>query len=152
VGITPELWETVKSFFQVALERPPAERISFLEQNCPDLDIRREVASLLAGYEEAGSFLSDGRLDGDASAKVGRLRSGEILAGRFNILHFIAAGGMGEVYAAEDLELRERVAIKIISSEILQAPSAIARFKREVQLARKVTHPNICRLYDFFRH
>ena len=45
MGITPELWETVKSFFQVALERPPAERISFLEQNCPDLDIRREALS-----------------------------------------------------------------------------------------------------------
>jgi eukaryotic-like serine/threonine-protein kinase len=152
VGITPKLWETVKTLFHAVLERPPAERAAFLEQNCSDPDIRREVATLLEGYKEAGSFLSGGKLDNEPKAETGGLRTGEILAGRFNILHFIAAGGMGEVYAAEDLELREQVAIKIISPEILQAPSAVARFKREVQLARKVTHPNICRLYDFFRH
>jgi serine/threonine protein kinase len=152
VGITPELWETVKTLFQEALQRPSAERIFFLEQNCSNPDVRREVITLLAGYKEADDFLSDGRLERAAKTRVGRLRAGDILAGRFNILQFIAAGGMGEVYAAEDLELRERVAIKIISSEILHAPSAVARFKREVQLARKVTHPNICRLYDFFRH
>jgi eukaryotic-like serine/threonine-protein kinase len=152
VGITPKLWETVKTLFHAALERPPAERTAFIEQNCSDPDIRREVATLLEGYKEAGSFLSAGKLDSEPKTETGRLHPGEILAGRFNILHFIAAGGMGEVYAAEDLELRERVAIKIISPEILKASSAVARFKREVQLARKVTHPNICRLYDFFRH
>jgi serine/threonine protein kinase/Tfp pilus assembly protein PilF len=149
VGITPELWETVKTLFQEALQRPSAERIFFLEQNCSNSDVRREVITLLAGYKEADDFLSE---ETAAKTRVGRLRAGDILAGRFNIQHFIAAGGMGEVYAAEDLELREQVAIKIISPEILQAPSAVARFKREVQLARKVTHPNICRLYDFFRH
>jgi serine/threonine protein kinase/tetratricopeptide (TPR) repeat protein len=152
VAITPELWQTVKTLFHAVLERPPAERTAFLEQNCSDPDIRHEVATLLAGYKEAGAFLSDGRLDAAAKPEVGRLRPGEILAGRFNILRFIAAGGMGEVYAAEDVELREHVAIKIISPEIVQAPSALARFKREVQLARRVTHPNVCRLYDLFRH
>jgi predicted unusual protein kinase regulating ubiquinone biosynthesis (AarF/ABC1/UbiB family) len=118
VGITPELWETVKTLFQEALQRPSAERIFFLEQNCSNSDVRREVITLLAGYKEADDFLSE---ETAAKTRVGRLRAGDILAGRFNIQHFIAAGGMGEVYAAEDLELREQVAIKIISPEILQA-------------------------------
>src|SRR5579863_9530859 len=59
---------------------------------------------------------------------------------------------MGEVYEAEDQELRERVAVKTIRAEILSQPNAVARFKREVHLARKVTHPNVCRIFDLFRH
>jgi eukaryotic-like serine/threonine-protein kinase len=75
-----------------------------------------------------------------------------VLAGRFRIVRFIAGGGMGEVYEAEDQELRERVAVKIIRQEILAQPNAVARFKREVYLARKITHPNVCRIFDLFRH
>jgi len=77
---------------------------------------------------------------------------GELLAGRFRIIRFIAAGGMGEVYEAHDLELGEHVAIKAIHSEFLAKPSSITLFKREVNLARKVTHPNVCRIFDLFRH
>jgi eukaryotic-like serine/threonine-protein kinase len=81
-----------------------------------------------------------------------RFSVGELLAGRFKITRFIAAGGMGEVYEAQDLELGEHVAIKAIHSEILERPSSISQFKREVNLARKVTHPNVCRIFDLFRH
>ena len=59
---------------------------------------------------------------------------------------------MGELYEAEDLELRERVALKTILSGIADDERAIRLFKREVQLARQVTHPNVCRIYDVFRH
>ena len=58
---------------------------------------------------------------------------------------------MGEVYEAEDIELHERVALKSIRSELLHDGRAIDRFKREVHLARKVTHPNVCRIFDLFR-
>ena len=77
---------------------------------------------------------------------------GQIVADRFRIVHFIAAGGMGELYEAEDRELHEHVALKTVKPEIAQDDRAIARFKREVQLARQVTHPNICRIFDLFRH
>ena len=80
------------------------------------------------------------------------LSEGEVLAGRFRIVRFIASGGMGEVYEAEDQELRERVAVKTIRPEILLQHDAMARFKREVHLARQVTHPNVCRIFDLFRH
>ncbi len=55
---------------------------------------------------------------------------------------------MGEVYEAEDLELQERVAIKTILPSIAASPAALEQFKREIQLARKVTHPNVCRIFD----
>ena len=57
---------------------------------------------------------------------------------------------MGDVYEAEDLELRERVALKTVRPEIAGSSQVMERFKREIQLARKVTHPNVCRIYDLF--
>ncbi|MEQ1352980.1 MAG: protein kinase [Candidatus Acidiferrum sp.] len=76
----------------------------------------------------------------------------QILAGRFRILRFVARGGMGEVYEAEDLELNERVALKTVRFEMAEDERAVERFKREIQLARKVTHASVCRTYDVFRH
>jgi serine/threonine-protein kinase len=81
-----------------------------------------------------------------------RFEPEEILAERFRIVSFIAAGGMGEVYEAEDLALKENLALKTIRSEVLQHTNALARFKQEVHLARRVTHPNICRVFDLFWH
>ncbi len=76
----------------------------------------------------------------------------ELVAGRFKIVRFIGQGGMGDVYEAEDLELRERVALKTVRPEIAADEPAIARFKREIQLARRVTHPNVCRIFDVEYH
>jgi eukaryotic-like serine/threonine-protein kinase len=73
---------------------------------------------------------------------------GDLLANRFRILRFISKGGMGEVYEAEDLELHEHVAVKTVLASIAASPVAIDQFKREIQLARKVTHPNVCRIFD----
>lgn len=77
---------------------------------------------------------------------------GQILAGRFKIIRFVARGGMGEVYEAEDQELNERVAVKTARFEGAQSEHDIERFRREIQLARRVTHPNVCRTFDVFRH
>ena len=77
---------------------------------------------------------------------------GQILAGRFKIIRFVARGGMGEVYEAEDQELNERVAVKTARLEGAQSEHDIERFRREIQLARRVTHPNVCRTFDVFRH
>src|SRR5258706_3486485 len=67
------------------------------------------------------------------------------------IARFVAQGGMGEVYEADDLELNERVALKVVKAEFEAGDEAHERFRREVQLARRVTHPNVCRLYDLVR-
>ncbi len=80
------------------------------------------------------------------------LAAGEVLAHRFRITRFIGRGGMGDVYEAEDLELGERVALKTVRPEIAHLQGAVDRFRREIHLARKVTHPNVCRIFDVFRH
>jgi Tol biopolymer transport system component/tRNA A-37 threonylcarbamoyl transferase component Bud32 len=77
---------------------------------------------------------------------------GELIAERFRIVRLIGRGGMGEVYEADDLELRERIAVKTVLAEDHEDSAAGRRFRREVQLARKVTHPNVCRVFDVFRH
>ena len=79
-------------------------------------------------------------------------RTGDIVAFRFRIVRYLAKGGMGELYEAEDLELRERIALKTILSHIAADERSILLFKREVHLARQVTHANVCRIYDVFRH
>ena len=87
---------------------------------------------------------------GEADPDLPRLRPQELLAGRFSIVRFIARGGMGAVYEAEDLSLRTRVALKIIRSALLANSSALERFRREVLLARRVGHPNVCHVYEFY--
>ncbi len=74
------------------------------------------------------------------------------IAGRYRVVRFIARGGMGEVYEVEDQELRERVALKTVRPEVARDTVAIERFRREIQLARKVTHPNVCRIFDVSYH
>ena len=102
--------------------------------------------------------LSGETLDGEAapSAKPfnpnASFARGQVLAGRFRVLGFIARGGMGEVYEALDLELKETVALKTVRFEMADNERAMERFKREIQLGRKVTHPSVCRTFDVFRH
>jgi serine/threonine protein kinase len=79
-------------------------------------------------------------------------KAGEVVAGRYRIVAFLAKGGMGEVYEAEDLELHGHVALKTIRPEIAADEKATARFRREIQLARQVTHPNVCRVFDVSHH
>ena len=77
---------------------------------------------------------------------------GETVAERYRVVRFIGRGGMGEVYEVEDLELHERVALKAIRADVAREDRTTARFKREIQLARKVTHPNVCRIFDLGLH
>jgi len=87
------------------------------------------------------------------AALAAALVPGQVLAGRFRILRRIAQGGMGEVWEAEDQEfVGERVAVKTIRPEIARDEWAVARFRREIQLGKKVTHPNVCRVFDLFHH
>ena len=77
------------------------------------------------------------------------LPPGTVLAGRFELVRFIARGGMGVVYEAEDRMLRVRVALKVLTRAV---PDAAERIRREVLLARNVAHPNVCRVYELFAH
>ena len=84
------------------------------------------------------------RIEGE----VAGLEIGETLAGRFTVLRFIARGGMGAVYEASDALLRTRVALKVIGDRLAGDATALERFRRAVLLARRVSHPNVCRVYE----
>ncbi len=78
----------------------------------------------------------------------GRFVPGQILAERYRIVALLGKGGMGEVYRAEDLRLGQPVALKFLPEAVSQDGAALARFHREVRLARQVSHPNVCRVFD----
>jgi serine/threonine-protein kinase len=73
---------------------------------------------------------------------------GTMLADRYRIVGLLGRGGMGEVYRAEDLKLGQAVALKFLPSDVNQRADRLARFHQEVRLARQVSHPNVCRVYD----
>jgi serine/threonine protein kinase/tetratricopeptide (TPR) repeat protein len=102
--------------------------------------------------DDGETLLGEGSSQHKSSAVKSAFSKGQVLAGRFRVLRFVARGGMGEVYEAEDLELNERVALKTVRFEMADNERTVERFKREIQLARKVTHPNVCRTFDVFRH
>jgi eukaryotic-like serine/threonine-protein kinase len=84
----------------------------------------------------------------DSSAFV----PGDLIAKRFRIERFLARGGMGEVYEALDIELKQKVALKTVRSVLLADVQSLERFRQEIVVAKRVTHPNVCRTYDLFRH
>ncbi len=78
--------------------------------------------------------------------------AGQLVASRYLIERRLGRGGMGEVYAALDQELGERVALKTIATSLALDPLAVQRFKLELRLARSVSHPSVCRVFDLGRH
>lgn len=86
----------------------------------------------------------------DPRAPPWRLAEGQVFAGRYRAVRLLGRGGMGIVHEVEDLVLGERVALKILT-----APGdrgAVERFRREVRVARRVTHPNVARIHDIGEH
>jgi tetratricopeptide (TPR) repeat protein len=89
----------------------------------------------------------------DERAVVRAFSPGDLLAGRFQIVRFLGAGGMAEVYEAEDQLLdRQHVALKTLPADIAGDTLAGARLQREMALARQVTHRNVCRVFDVDQH
>lgn len=147
--MTPERWDLMKEIFATVSNLSGQDRESALALACEDdPELKSELQQLLAQHDAMGSFL-DGA---PASSFSGRLAAGFILAERYRIARFIGAGGMGDVYEAEDTELKGRIAIKIIRSHAVWDERSLERFRREVQLARHVTHGNVCRVFDIGHH
>ncbi|MGC2814650.1 MAG: serine/threonine-protein kinase [Candidatus Acidiferrum sp.] len=78
----------------------------------------------------------------------GRFTPGQIIAERYRVVAIAGRGGMGEVYRAEDLKLSQLVAIKFLPEALAQDAAALSRFHSEVRIARQVSHPNVCRVFD----
>jgi hypothetical protein len=165
--------QTVEQLFVAALDRRPEDRRAFLDRVCAGApELRQRLEELLVADEQAGSFLdkpviipTSGESDaarltlerngGRANPGVfdfatpGRFEPGQMIASRFAVIRFIARGGMGEVYEVEDRFLQGvHVALKVILPHIAGDAGSAHRFEQEVLLARKVTHPNLCPIYD----
>lgn len=105
--------------------------------------LRRQVAGLREEIEAVRR-----RADVTDAGDV-RLPIGHTLAGRYDIEVLVGVGAMGTVYRAHDRELTETVALKVLRPELLSDRTVLERFKAEVRLARRISHPSVVRTHDF---
>jgi eukaryotic-like serine/threonine-protein kinase len=146
--------ERVKAIYDYAVDLQPEERESFLRQiSSEDPELLQQVRRMLDQATADTQEIAPTPI-GSSTAPAHRyiFSSGDLIAGRYRVLRKVAKGGMGEVYEVHDLELHSRVALKVISLKSAAKPNSAEMFRREILLARQVTHPNVCRIYDIGRH
>ncbi len=153
--MTPERWKRITEVYSDVCDLPLEQQEQRLGELCAgDTDLLEQVRKILRDDPSEGKGFVDNPPLGDALARFTstgrRLEAGEVLADRFTIVRHLGSGGMGEVYEAEDRRLHTHVAIKLIRRDIADQAEAVARFRREITLARQVTHRSVCRVYDFF--
>ncbi|HEY1648915.1 MAG TPA: protein kinase [Terracidiphilus sp.] len=151
--MTPEFWERLNPLFNAAIETPRGERSAFIAEACGnDSELRRELVALIDAHEQPDSAAE--KIKEHIQTLVLRAHpgfsSGDVVMGRFRIVRELGSGGMGDVYEALDLELSQAIALKSIRPEIVENPGVLARFRREVQLARRLSGPNVCRIHELF--
>jgi serine/threonine protein kinase len=141
--------------FREVLEVPVDRRSDFLAEACGgDSDLQARVQELLDSAEDTNSLTAAQQGDRipPPQPSLPIFAAGEVVDNRYEVIRFIAKGGMGEVYEVEDRELKTRVALKTVTLSPVLSAHLMIQFKREIQLARKVTHPNVCRVYDLGHH
>ena len=145
--MNPSAWNRIKELFEAASELDSAaDREQFVRSADTDKTIKAQVLRLLRA--DAGSpdpYLSKAAL---TTHTIQLLEPARVIANRFRITRQIGRGGMGSVYEAEDLRLNERIALKTVLPGLHDDKAMVSRFIREVRLAKKITHVNICRIFD----
>ena len=160
----PDRWRKVDELFEAALEHEPGRRASFLDQACgTDKDLRREVEKMLDFEKQSEDFIKTDVFDVAArlitqprvqtsptseSIDDARFVPGDVLLARYRIVGLLGRGGMGEVYRADDLKLKQSVALKFLPASLSADGAALARFYKEVSVARQISHRHVCRVYD----
>lgn len=140
--MTPEEWKRVKEVLAGALEQDPPTRPTYLDQNCPDPWLRKEVESLISTCERGDSHFLE-----PSGLKLRVLESGVVL-GSYEILSRLGSGGMGEVHRAYDTKLEREVALKVLPPDFADDPALMIRFQREAHVLASLNHPNIVTIYD----
>ena len=141
-------WERIKSVFQEAFDRDPAERAAWLDAACgEDLELRDAVQRLIDGHAGAGAFLETPLFASTEPALVDHLLGRTV--GPYRIDARIAVGGMGEVYRAHDARLDRAVALKLLPAAVAADPDRLRRFHAEARAASSLNHPHILVIHDF---
>lgn len=158
-AVTPALWSRAKDIFDAVVSAPPERQAEVIDTLCSGDDtLRRLVAELVRGDRASSGFLESPAWRGSSLEIMidtgPRFPEGSLVAERFRVIRCIGSGGMGEVYEAKDESFGQTtVAIKTIRAAVVhQAPQMEGQFRQEVSLARKVSHPNVCRINEFFVH
>src|SRR6187431_2565180 len=100
------------------------------------------------GFAPAKSVTTSSWLTSTDAIDHGRFPPGTVLDVRYRILGRLGRGGMGEVYRADDLKLGQSVALKFLPGDVDRDPARLTQLHTEVRMARQVSHPNVCRVYD----
>src|SRR5499426_491946 len=148
-------WGQIKEIYDRALDLSRDQREGFLAEACAaDDDLRREVESLLAAHEDAGTFLQSPAVEVAAHEIVADEVSSPApqLIGRelanYRVVSLLGRGGMGEVYLAEDKRLRRKVALKLLPARFTNDAERVRRFKREAAAVSAINHPNILTIHE----
>src|SRR5262245_9633579 len=146
-----ERWRRIESLDYAALECDAIERAAFLTEACAgDDELRRELESLLEAHEQAEGFLDAPALE--VAAQVIAEDQGQTMSGRmishYQVLSLLGAGGMGEVYLAEDTRLGRKAALKLLPQKFTQDRERVLRFQQEARAASALNHPNILTIYE----
>ncbi len=147
--MNPERWQRVKQLLEEAIALNAVERASFLDVACDgDIELRREIDSLLASHEQAGTDFLETAVVNLSAGGPGPMQSGRRI-GVYQIVEEIGRGGMGEVYRAvrADGQYTKEVAVKLVRGG-LDSASVQQGFRNERQILASLDHPNIGRLLD----
>jgi TolB-like protein/tRNA A-37 threonylcarbamoyl transferase component Bud32 len=153
MAYSSDRWRQIESLFYEALESAPDARSSFLDEKCAgDAELRNEVETLLASADKPVDLLHQSVQE--AAHRVMTDDRREKMApgarlGHYKIISMLGAGGMGEVYLAEDTRLRRKVALKLIAPELTREERGLRRFEHEAHAASALNHPNILTIYEF---
>jgi eukaryotic-like serine/threonine-protein kinase len=149
--IKPERYRQIEQLYHEALERGAERRGAFLEQACAgDEDLHREVESLLF-YDERAEHFIERPPDDVAAAMLAAEQKQSVLGrrlGHYQIVSLLGAGGMGEVYLAEDIRLKRKVALKLLPAHFTADRDRVRRFEQEARAASALNHPNIITIHE----